>query len=62
MSICPTTAKTIYRNEQEANKGLEKFKEKIPSYDGESYYCFYCGNYHFGRKQDNPKPKQRKRT
>jgi hypothetical protein len=57
MSICPTTAKTKYKNEQEANKGLEKFKEKIPSYNGESYYCFYCGGYHFGRQDKKDKNK-----
>ena len=58
MSICSTTAKTQYKNEKDAIKGLEKFKEKLPSYDGAPYYCFYCGSYHFGRRQQKNSSKK----
>lgn len=62
MSICPTTGKKKYDSELSADKGLDKMKERLPDYDGESYYCFYCDGYHFGRKKDIPVKSRRKRT
>lgn len=62
MSICPTTAKTQYKTEKDAQAGLEHMSKFRPDYDGEPYYCMYCYCYHFGRKQDRPAKKSRKRT
>lgn len=58
MSICPTTGKNQYQTEKDAEAGLTRMKERIPSYDGEPYYCLYCGNYHFGKLKDKPKNKK----
>lgn len=55
--ICPTTGKRQYPSEQAAQKGLEKFREKMPGYEGEPYLCLYCGHHHFGSK----KPAKRKK-
>lgn len=60
MSICPTTGKNQYKNEQDAQSGLTKYKERMPSYEGEAYYCLYCGSYHFGRSKENQKNKLKK--
>ena len=54
--ICPTSGKRQYDSENAAQKGLEKFKEKIPNYEGEPYFCMYCGFHHFGSRR---KPKKR---
>ena len=61
MNICATTGKTIYSDEKQAAKGLDRMVERVPDYDGEPYYCLYCTNYHFGRRKDRVKNK-RKRT
>ncbi len=53
MSICGTTGKNKYDSKEAADKGLERMKERLSSYDGESYYCFYCDSYHFGRKKES---------
>lgn len=47
--ICPTTGKTQYKSEQAARKGLERFRERMPDYEGEPYLCMYCGQHHFGK-------------
>lgn len=60
--ICATTGKVIYNTEKEAYKGLNNFLKQLSDYDGEPYYCFYCGFYHFGKKRDKPIKKKRKRT
>jgi hypothetical protein len=57
--ICPTTGKTSYHSEKEAVKGLKRFLEKVPDYEGEPYMCMYCGSYHFGSRK---KPDKRKRS
>lgn len=62
MAICSTTGKTLYNSEKEASKGLQRMVEKMPSYDGEPYFCLYCSSYHFGRKKDIPVKNKRKRT
>jgi len=62
MSICPTTGKTQYDSEKAASVGLERMKKYKPDYDGEPYFCMYCSNYHFGKKQEKPVKKKRKRT
>ena len=62
MNICATTGKTIYKNEKEAQQGLERFLQKMPDYNGEPYFCLYCSNYHFGKKKDKPTKNKRKRT
>lgn len=55
MSICPTTGKTQYANDKDAAAGLEKMKKHRPEYEGEPYFCMYCSNYHFGKKQEKKK-------
>jgi len=60
MSICSTTGKTIYNNAKEAQKGLTRMLERVPSYEGEPYFCLYCFNYHFGQKKDKPVKAKRK--
>ena len=40
-TICPTTGKRQYTSEQAAAKGLEKFRERMPGYEGETYLCMY---------------------
>jgi hypothetical protein len=62
MSICPTTAKTQYSTEKDALAGLDRMLKIRPEYDGEPYLCIYCSHYHFGKKQDKPVKKARKRT
>lgn len=57
MSICSTTGKTQYKTEKDAESGLEKMKKYRPDYDGEPYFCMYCDNYHFGKKQQRKKEK-----
>lgn len=57
MSICPTTGKSQYKDEKEAEAKLLWMKEKVPSYEGEPYYCLYCGSYHFGRSKEHSKEK-----
>jgi hypothetical protein len=59
--ICPTTGKTRYPSEKAAANGLLKFTERQPDYEGSSYLCMYCGEYHFGSKKP-PKKGRRKRT
>jgi len=56
--ICPTTGKTQYPSEQAARKGLQRFKEKIPDYEGEPYLCLYCGSHHFGSRKKLDKRKR----
>ena len=55
MSICPTTGKTKYKTEKAAADGLEKMQKHKPEYDGEPYFCMYCGDYHFGKKPEKKK-------
>ena len=57
-TICPTTGKRQYTSEQAAAKGLEKFRERMPRYEGETYLCMYCDRHHFGSRK---KPAKRKR-
>lgn len=57
MSICPNTGKTQYSSKEAADKGLELMKVRLPDYSGESYYCFYCDSYHFGRKKEDKNKK-----
>lgn len=59
--VCPTTGKRQYPSEKEALKGLERFRERTPDYEGEPYYCLYCYGYHFGARKA-PVKKRRKRT
>jgi len=57
-SICPTTGKRQYPSEQAATRGLEKFRERMPGYEGESYLCLYCGHHHFGSRKEPAKRKK----
>lgn len=57
-SICPTTGKRQYPSEQAASRGLEKFREKMPGYEGEPYLCLYCGHHHFGSRKQLAKRKR----
>lgn len=59
--ICATTGKRQYSSDKDAQKGLEKFRERMPNYDGAPYFCLYCQNYHFGARKE-PVKKRRKRT
>jgi hypothetical protein len=59
--ICPTTGKRQYQSDKEAQKGLDRFRERIPDYEGAPYLCLYCHNYHFGMRKE-PIKKKRKRT
>lgn len=59
--VCPTTGKKMYASEKEATKGLQRFREREPDYEGESYLCLYCSGYHFGSRKP-PVKKRRKRT
>jgi hypothetical protein len=59
--ICPTTGKRQYQSDKEAQRGMEKFRERMPDYDGSPYLCLYCGCHHFGARKD-PVKKRRKRT
>lgn len=56
-TICPTTGKRQYPSEQAAAKGLEKFRERMPGYEGEPYLCLYCGRHHFGSRKQPAKRK-----
>lgn len=60
-NICATTGKRQYASDKEAQKGLEKFRERMPDYMGEPYFCMYCGGHHFGARKE-PVKKKRKRT
>lgn len=60
-NICPTTGKRQYGSDKEAQKGMEKFRERMPDYDGAPYLCMYCRTYHFGARKE-PVKKRRKRT
>lgn len=59
--MCPTTGKRQYPSEKEATKGLKRFREKEPDYEGEPYLCLYCRRYHFGSRKP-PVKRRRKRT
>lgn len=59
--ICATTGKRQYSSDKDAQKGLEKFRERMPDYEGAPYLCMYCQTYHFGAFKE-PVKKRRKRT
>lgn len=59
--VCPATGKRQYASEKEAAKGLQKFRERVPDYEGEPYYCLYCDHHHFGARKE-PVKRGRKRT
>ena len=59
--VCPTTGKTQYPSELAAEKGLKRFRERNPDYDGGAYLCLYCREYHFGSRKPLVR-KRRKRT
>jgi hypothetical protein len=59
--ICPTTGKRKYHSEKEAARGLARYRERSPGYEGEPYLCLYCGCHHFGSRKP-PVKKKRKRT
>ena len=60
-NICPTTGKRQYQSDKDAQKGLDKFRERAPEYNGEPYFCLYCGHHHFGARKE-PARNRRKRT
>jgi hypothetical protein len=57
MATCPTTGKTMYNNQKEAQKGLIRMVDHLPTYEGQTYFCLYCEQYHFGRKKQKKKKK-----
>lgn len=59
--ICATTGKRQYSSEKDAQKGLQRFRERTPDYEGEPYLCMYCQRYHFGARKE-PVKRRRKRT
>jgi hypothetical protein len=59
--ICATTGKRQYASEKEAGKGLDRFRERVPDYEGQPYFCLYCQTYHFGARKE-PVKRRRKRT